>query len=56
MFIFTFLSSAPKGFMNSFIKPLEAPQRKVKIKIVVNFLSSSGIRTGRVNDWKSCFL
>ena len=30
------------------IKSFEAPQRSMKIKLCVNFLSSSGIRTGRV--------
>ena len=51
--IFTFLRGASKGFMKAFkafIKPFEAPQRRVKIKIYDNFLSSSGIGTGRVND------
>ena len=33
----------------AFIKPFEAPQRSMKIKIKVNFFSSSGIGTGRVN-------
>ena len=33
----------------AFIKLFEAPQRSVKIKIKVNFLSSSGIGTKRVN-------
>ena len=28
--------------------PFEAPQRSVKIKIQINFFSSSGIATGRV--------
>ena len=40
-----------KGFMKAFkvfIKSFEAPQRSVKIKIQVNFFSSSGIGTGRV--------
>ena len=40
MFIFTFLCGATKGFMKAFkafIKPFEAPQRSVKIKILVNF-------------------
>ena len=32
----------------AFIKPFEAPQRIVKIKIQVNFFSSSEIETGRV--------
>ena len=34
----------------AFIKPFDAPQRGVKIKIQVNFLSSSGIGTERVKD------
>ena len=29
----------------AFMKPFEAPQRNVKIKIYLNFLSSSGIWT-----------
>ena len=36
MFIFTLLCGVSKGFMKAFktfIKPLEAPQREVKIKI-----------------------
>ena len=33
----------------AFMKPFEAPQRSEKIKIYLNFLSSSGIGTGRVN-------
>ena len=36
IFIFTLLSGAPKGFVKAFkafIKPIEAPQRRVKIKI-----------------------
>ena len=32
----------------SFIKSFEAPQRSVKMKIAVNFFSSSRIGTGRV--------
>ena len=32
----------------AFIKPFEAPQRNVKIKIEVNFLSLSGVGTGKV--------
>ena len=32
-----------------FIKPLEAPKRNVKIKISVDFFSSSRIEAGRVN-------
>ena len=39
-FIFTLFCGASKGFMNvlkTFIKPSEAPQRSVKIKIKVNF-------------------
>ena len=35
----------------AFIKPFEAPQRSVKIKIQVKFVSSSGIETGKVNMW-----
>ena len=30
------------------VKPFEAPQRSVKIKIYLSFFSSSGIGTGRV--------
>ena len=38
--------------LKAFIKPFEAPERSVKIKIEVSFFSLSGIRTGRVNtDW-----
>ena len=36
IFIFTFLCGASKGFMKAlktFIKPFEAPQRSVKIKL-----------------------
>ena len=33
----------------AFIKPFEAPQRSVKIKIQVIFFSLSGIVAGRVN-------
>ena len=33
-----------------FIKPFEIPQRSVKIKISLNFFSSSKIGTGRVNS------
>ena len=32
----------------AFTKPFEAPQGSVKIKIKVNFLSSSRVGTGRV--------
>ena len=42
---------ASKGFMkafNAFMKPFEAPQGSLKIKIQVIFFSSSGIGTGRV--------
>ena len=31
----------------AFIKPFEAPRKSVKIKIQLNFFSSSGIGTGR---------
>ena len=43
--MFTFICGASKG---AFIKPFEAPQRSVKIKIKLDFFSSSGIGTGRV--------
>ena len=33
----------------AFIKPSEAPQRSVKIKIQLTFFSSSGIGTGKVD-------
>ena len=39
----------------AFIKPFEAPQRSVKIKIEVNYFPSSEIGAGRVNI-KSSFL
>ena len=51
IFIFTLICGASKGFMKAFkafIKPFEAPQRSAKIKSEVNFFSSSGIGTGRV--------
>ena len=37
-------------FLSGAIKPFEAPQRSVKIKLWVNFFSSSGIVTRRVNE------
>ena len=40
IFLFTLPCGASKSFMKlfkAFIKPFEAPQRKVKIKISVNF-------------------
>ena len=37
-----------KMFYEAFIKPFVAPKRSVKIKIWVNFFSSSGIGTERV--------
>ena len=49
--IFTLLCGASKSFLKAFkalIKPFEAPQRSVKIKISLKFFSSSGIGTGRV--------
>ena len=52
MFIFTLLCGASESFMKAFkafIKPFEAPQRSVKIKIEVNFFYLSGIGAGRVN-------
>ena len=45
------LCGALKGFMKAFkafIKPFEAPQSSVKIKIDVNFFFLSGIGTLRV--------
>ena len=33
IFIFTLLCGASTGFTKAFIKPFEAPQRNVKIKI-----------------------
>ena len=46
MFVSTLLCGAAKGFMKAFetfIKPFEAPQRSVKIKIQLNFFTLSGI-------------
>ena len=37
------------GKPKTFIRPFEAPQRIVEIKIQINFLSSSGIETEKVN-------
>ena len=37
-FIFKLLCGASKGFMKALIKPFEAPQRSVKIKILSSFL------------------
>ena len=37
----------------AFMKPFEATQRKMKIEIESNFLSLSGIGTGRVNFHQS---
>ena len=45
------LCGASKGFQKAFktfIKSFQAPKSSVKIKIVVNFLSLSGIGAGRV--------
>ena len=36
-------------FSHVFVVSLDAPQRSEKIKIEVNFASSSGIGTGRIN-------
>ena len=52
-FIFIHLCDTSKGSMKpfkAFIKPSEAPQRSLKIKIWVNFFSSSEIRTERANN------
>ena len=46
---------ASKSFrkaFKAFIKPFEAPQRSEKIKIWIDFLSSFGTGTGRVNNSK----
>ena len=40
--------------LKAFIKPYEAPQRIVKIKIWVNFFSLSGIVAGKVKIFKLC--
>ena len=50
IFIFTFLCGASKGFMKAlkaFIKPFEAPQRSVKIKISLNFYFNTAFRNAR---------
>ena len=42
-FILTLLCGASKGFikvLKAYIKPFEAPQKRVKIKILVNFYFS----------------
>ena len=40
---------ASKGFMKAFIiKPAEALQRSLKIKIYINFFSASGIGAGKI--------
>ena len=52
MFISTLLCGASKGFMKAFkafIKPFEASQRSVKIKILRNFFSSSGTNEGLID-------
>ena len=41
---------------NAFIKPFEALQRSAKFNISVNFLSLSGIATGRVNAYNLRYL
>ena len=54
IFIFTLLCGAPKGFVKgfkAFVKPFEALQRSVEIKIQVNFLALPGIGMGRVNQF-----
>ena len=45
--MFTLLCSASKGFMKAFkgfIKPFEAPQKSVKMKVQVNFLFSRRVK------------
>ena len=47
---FTLLCGASKSFMKAlkaFIKPCEAPQRSVKIKIYVNFYLNTTLRNAR---------
>ena len=39
----------------AFIKPFEAPQKSLEIKILVNFLYSPRIRTGRINTASSLY-
>ena len=39
----------------AFTKPFETPQRNMKIKILVNFLSMSWIGTGRVKTGKGIY-
>ena len=51
-FRFTLLFGASKGFMKTFktfVEPFEVTQRSLKKNFSLNFLSSSGIETGRVN-------
>ena len=51
IFIFTLLCGALKGFMKAlkaFIKPFEAPQRSVKIKIELNFDFNTAFRNEQV--------
>ena len=50
MFIFALLCGASKGVgeNKTFIKPFEAPQRSVKIKIELKIFTLSGIGTLRV--------
>ena len=53
LFISALLCLTSKGFMKALkaiIKPFEAPQRSVKIKIEENILYSSGIGTGRIKS------
>ena len=50
------LCGASKGFMKvfkTFIKLFETPQGIVKIKINVNFFTSSGFGTGMINSCKT---
>ena len=51
IFIFTLLCDASKGFMKTlkvFIKPFEAPQRSVEIKISLNFYFNTAFRNDQV--------
>ena len=51
IFIFTLLCGALKGFMKAlkaFIKPFEAPQGSVKIKIELNFDFNTAFRNEQI--------
>ena len=54
-FLFSLFFVAFKTF-KAFLELFEAPQRSVKIKILLNFFSSSGIGTGRVKRFKNIIM